>query len=92
MTLDQEVAFLVYSPVAPLALYTFVNNTPSLWTASMAMPLLEQIKAAAIMFRQECPNAEEIHVSPAAFALEKSFNDVLSNTQFGNYKPVKFID
>ena len=91
MILDKEVAFLVYSPVAPLALYTYVNNETHLWTASMALPLLEQIRSAALMFRRECPNAEEIHVSPAAFPLEKSFNNALS-TQSYEYKPVKFIE
>ena len=90
MTLDREEAFLVYNPVAPMMLYTYSNNETKTWTASMALPLMEQIKSAALMFRTECPNAEEIHVSPLAFPLENAFNTALSNHDF-NYKPVKFV-
>lgn len=90
MTLDREEAFLVYNPVAPMMLYTYSNNQAKTWTASMALPLIEQIKNAASMFRTECPNAEEIHVSPIAASLENAFNTALSNSEF-NYKPVKFV-
>ena len=86
----KEEAFLVYNPVAPLMLYTYSNGEAKTWTASMAVPFADQIKSAALMFRTECPNAEEIHVSPIAITLENAFNTVLSNHDF-NYKPVKFV-
>lgn len=86
----KEQAFLIYSPVAPLALYTYANGIAKTWTASASMPLSDQLSNAALMFRTECPNAEEIHVPPIAIPLERAFNDTLVNQQFA-YKPVKFI-